>query len=386
MQESQKVNGFCEPSFLAVKAQFEKNMASGSELGAAVSVVKHGKVVVDLWAGFSDKKGSIPWQEDTLVNVFSSTKGVTALCVLHAVENGLIQLDKAVDYYWPEFAQNGKRDIPLAGLLSHQSGVAALREPVSDTALFDWEYMAKRVAEERPWWKPGTAHGYHMVTVGWMVGEVFRRAVGVTVGEYLQTDIVPPLRADFHIGLAESEFSRVAQLRGATDVPKGGRMYLFEKMAADRESLLFKALMNPQSLMTSANKDEWRKMELPSANGHGNARSLALLYGAAVNGTLFSGSMLEECTRPYVDGVDRVLETPSRFGPGFLLQQQGHPEMAFGPGARAFGHPGSGGSLGFADPDRGIGFGYVMNQMGPYVMVDPRARALVEAVYRGAEE
>ncbi|OUS26320.1 hypothetical protein A9Q99_19020 [Gammaproteobacteria bacterium 45_16_T64] len=381
MQPTPIVHGTCEIKYLGVKQQFEKNMRSGCELGAAISIVRHGELVVDLWSGYSDKKQTLPWEKDTIVNVFSTTKGITALCVQHALDSGLIDLDRPAQYYWPDFGKEGKQNITLRWMLSHQSGVAALREPVPDEALYDWDYMVKRVASERPWWKPGSEHGYHMVTVGWMVGEVFRRAVGCSVGEYLRDEVVAPLSADFHIGLGASEFSRVAQLRGATETPKDGRVFLFEKMAAEREGVLYKALMNPQTLMTSANKDEWRRMELPSANGHGNARSIAALYGAAVSGTLLSEAALSRCFETQSEGMDWVLEMPTRFGPGFLLQQEGHAEMSFGLGKRAFGHPGSGGSLGFADPDSGIGFGYVMNQMGPYVMVDPRARSLVDALY-----
>jgi len=188
---------------------------------------------------------------------------------------------------------------------------------------------------------------------------------------------------DFHLGLPDSEFSRVAQLRAPTEPPAEGRIYLSKRIMADRESLISKALLNPPTILSSANWDEWRRLELPSASGHGNARALATLYGAAVNNTQFiSEQALQRCTQEHSSGMDYVLEIPTRFGPGFMLQQLDDIETGFGTGQRAFGHPGSGGSLGFADPEKGLGFGYVMNQMGSYAMVDPRARSLVDALYR----
>lgn len=380
------VHGTCESRFDEVRWQFERNMASGSELGAAVAIMEQGALVVDLWSGYADKKKTAPWERDSIVNVFSSTKGVLALCIQHAVDKGLIELEKPVTYFWPEFGRNGKRDITLQWLLNHRSGVAALRDPVEDQALFDWDYMVSRFAEERPWWEPGVAHGYHMLSGGWMVGEVFQRVLGCSVGDYLNQEIAPSLGIDFFIGVPDSDLSRVVQLCGASDVPEEGRIFLFDRILKDRGGVLSKALTNPQSLMTSSNSDEWKRMKLPSATGFGNARSLATLYGAAVaENSFLSDEAIKRCSHVESEGVDRVLETPTRFGPGFLLQQLGDPETAFGRGLKAFGHPGSGGSLGFADPERGIGFGYVMNQMGPYLMVDPRARKLVDAMYKVLE-
>ncbi|MBV1921082.1 MAG: beta-lactamase family protein [Pseudomonadales bacterium] len=380
------MGGFCDAQFLRVQQQFEKNMNSGSELGSAVSIVQHGKLVVDLWAGYSDKKATIPWEKDSIVNVFSSTKGVAALCIQHALDAGLLDLEKKVTYFWPEFGQKGKRDTIFSWLLSHRAGVPALRDPVPDYALFDWDYMVTRFAEERPWWEPGVDHGYHMVSGGWMMGEVFRRALGCSIDEYLQTEIISKLDVDFYIGVPEEAMSRVAQLKSSFSVPENGRVFLFDKITADRGGALAKALMNPQSLMTSSNRDEWKRMELPSATGHGSARGLATLYGAAVGeGAFLSRRAISRCSEVASDGLDKVLDIQTRFGPGFLLQQQDNLETGFGSGARAFGHPGSGGSLGFADPEKEIGFGYVMNQMGSYLMVDPRARSLVEAMYQSLE-
>ena len=380
------VGGFCDAQFLRVKQQFEENMRSGGELGSAVAIVQCGKLVVDLWAGYSDKKATIPWEENSIVNVFSSTKGIAALCVQHALDAGLLNLEKKVTYFWPEFGQKGKRDTTFSWLLSHRSGVPALRDPVPDNALFDWDYMVARFADERPWWEPGLAHGYHMVSAGWMIGEVFKRALGCSIDEYLQTEIISKLDVDFYIGVPDDAMCRVAQLKPSSSVPENGRVFLFDKIVADREGVLAKALMNPQSLMTSSNRDEWKQMELPSATGHSNARGLATLYGAAVGGRSFlSEQAIQRCGEVVSEGLDRVLDIPTRFGPGFLLQQADNPETGFGSGQRAFGHPGSGGSLGFADPEREIGFGYVMNQMGPYLMVDPRARSLVEAMYESLE-
>lgn len=377
------VQGFCAPQFAQVRDEFEKLMRSPAEQGASLAIYHQGELKVNLWAGTRDKARKLPWEKDTLVNVFSTTKGVAALAVQRALDQGLLDLDKRVSHYWPEYGVEGKKDTKVAWILNHKAGQPAIRTPLPDEALFDWERITTTLARERPWWEPGRQHGYHMVTYGWLLGEVFRRAVGVTIGQYLREEISGPFGLDMFLGVPGSELSRLADLSGSSVPPAGGRLYLFGKVLADKESMTAKSLCNPMALMTSSNALAWRTMELPSANLHATAAALAALYGKAVcREGLLSEAALLRCQREESAGDDPVLHTRTRFGPGFMLQQVGHIEAGFGPGEKAFGHPGSGGSLAFADPEQELGFAYVMNQMATYVLVDPRPRGLVEAVYR----
>lgn len=377
------VQGHVAPGFEEVREVFARHLEQGIEKGAAISVVIEGEPVINLWAGTRDRNGELPWQENTLANIFSTTKAVTALCVQRAIDQGLIDLQREVRYYWPDFNRPDKRDILVAWFLNHRAGLPAITAPLPDQALFDWQWMTQSLVEQTPWWTPGSQHGYHPVTWGWLVGEVFRRAVGITVGQYLREEITAPLGLDLHIGLSADKHGDVADMLAARQPPTSDRVYLFGRIMGEPQGMTAKAMANPASLMSSSNKPAWREMELPSANGHSSARALAsLMFHGAAGERVISEKARQRCTRVESDGFDPVLHTETRFGPGFMLQVPGHLESGFGPGARAFGHAGSGGSLAFADPDQAMGFAYVMNQMGAYVFVDPRARALVEAVYR----
>jgi CubicO group peptidase (beta-lactamase class C family) len=377
------VMGHVAPGFEGVRDIFARHLADGIEKGAAVAVMREGELVVNLWGGSRDRNAEHPWQENTLVNIFSTTKAVTALCVQRAIDQGLLDLSREVRYYWPEFNRPDKRDTLVSWLLSHRAGLPAITTPLPDHALFDWPWMTKTLVEQTPWWTPGSRHGYHPVTWGWLVGEVFQRAVGVTVGQYLREEITGPLGLDLHIGLSADKHAAVADMLAARQPPSEDRVYLFGRIMADAQGMTAKAMANPASLMSSSNKPAWREMELPSANGHSSARALAtLMFHAAAGERLISEKARQRSLQMESDGFDPVLHTETRFGPGFMLQYPGHKESGFGPGARAFGHAGSGGSLAFADPDQSMGFAYVMNQMGAYVFVDPRARALLDEVYR----
>ena len=375
------ISGYCHPDFAAVQTQFESHFQQQSEAGAALAVWYRGELVVDCWGGTRDRAGELPWTEQTQVNVFSTSKMITALAVQRAVDNGDLDLQRPLKDVWPEFASEGKSDITLAWCLNHRAGLPAIREPVDDEALFDWDYMCQRLARERPWWRPGKQHGYHMVTFGWLVGEAFRRTLGVTLGQYLQDEIVQPLSLTMSLGISDPE-AEVADLLGVKTQPQQGRIHLFSRALEDREGVTAKALTNPASLMTSSNKPAWRQMELPSANIHCNARSLAMLLGECLAGErVISRAALTRLMTEESVGPDPVLTTNTRFGPGVMLQQLGDHEAGFGKVSQAFGHPGSGGAMGFADPDTGVAFAYVMNQMGPYLLVDPRPRALADAFY-----
>ncbi|HEX2485324.1 MAG TPA: serine hydrolase domain-containing protein [Myxococcota bacterium] len=381
------IEGFCAPGFEGVRDAFAAAFASGGEVGAAVAAVVGGEPVVDLWAGHADQARTRPWTRDTLVNVYSTTKGMTAICAHHLVERGKLDLDAPVARVWPEFAAADKGDVPLRWLLSHRAGLPAVRTLLPREALYDWDAMTNALAAETPWWTPGERHGYHALTFGWLVGEVVRRASGKSVGRYFRDEIAGPLGADFHIGLADAEHDRVAEM-SAIPLPEPGAEApaLAEVFMRDPMGMAALAFMNPPSMADGVNHAAWRRAEIPGANGHATARAIARIYAAIASGAagrapLLSKESIERCREEQSRGMDAVLQISTRFGGGFMRSQADVPGGSLGPGAGAFGHPGAGGSLGFADPEAGVGFGYAMNRMGPHILLDPRATALVDALY-----
>jgi CubicO group peptidase (beta-lactamase class C family) len=380
-----KIEGTCDPKFNRVKDAFAENFEKRSEVGAAAAVVLDGKSVVDIWGGHADKAATRPWTRDTLVNVYSTTKGVTAICAHRLVDKGLLDIDAPVAKYWPEFAQVGKDKLPVRFLLSHRAGLPAVRKILDGDALFNWTTMTNALAEQEPWWEPGTAHGYHAVTFGWLVGEVIRRITGKTPGVYLRDEIAGPLGLDFHIGLDAKHDGRVASLI-ASPPPGPGEPNIFAEAMKNPESVVAKAFMNPPLMGKPGlvNSREWRAAEIPAANGHGTARALARLYGALARGgeldgvRVMSKDEVAKCSIEQSNGPDKVLTLNTRFSQGFMMSQPG---ADLGPNAKSFGHPGAGGSLGYADPEAKIGFGYTMNKMQASLLIDPRATALIEAVY-----
>ncbi len=353
-----------------------------------VSVCVDGDTVVDLWAGHRDQARTLPWERDTLVNVYSTTKGMTALCAHRLIEDGKLDPDAPVSRYWPEFAAGGKSAVTVRHLLGHRSGLPAVRELLPPDALYDWDAITRALAAESPWWDPGTGHGYHAVTFGWLVGEVVRRISGRSLGTFFRDEIAGPLGADFHIGLPDAEHARVAEMSAIPmDAPPDGEgLSLAMTFMKDPQGMTARAFMNPPSLARGPNVPEWRRAEIPGANGHATARALARIYGAVARGGDLDGAhvigreSIDRCRSELSRGSDRVLQIETRFGHGFMLPQ-GRPGTDFGPNPGAFGHPGAGGSVGFADPERRVGFGYVMNRMGPHILLDPRATALIDATY-----
>ena len=377
-----EIHGACDARFAPVREAFARSFRAGGEVGAAVAVYLDGALVVDLWAGHKDFARTEPWQRDTLVNVYSTTKGVTALAAHRLVDEGSLDLDAPVAKYWPEFAQAGKGALPVRFLLSHRAGLPAVRKLLPNEALYDWNAMTDALAAEAPWWTPGTAHGYHAVTFGWLVGEVVRRIAGKSLGAYVRDTFARPLGLDFHIGLAESEHARVADILQQTPPDTTGEAaQLFTRALAQPEGVTARAFMNPPSMALGPNVPAWRSAEIPGANGHATARALATLYGRAAlgDGSVISRDAIARCRTEQSRGDDLVLGVPTRFGLGFMLRQESH-EGGRCLGAGAFGHPGAGGSLAFADPEARLGFGYVMNRMGPRILLDDRAIALVEAM------
>jgi CubicO group peptidase (beta-lactamase class C family) len=378
------IEGTCDARFARVREAFAENFVSRRETGASISIALDGRTVVDLWGGWADKARTRPWTRDTIVNVYSTTKGLTAICAHRLAAEGRLDLDAPVANYWPEFAANGKQRIAVRALLNHRAGLPAIRKPLVPEDLYDWRTMTDALAAEEPWWEPGTKHGYHALTFGYLVGEVIRRITGKSVGSYLRNEIAAPLKIDAHIGLDARDDGRVAGMIGALP-PAPGEFNLFAEAAKHPESVTAKTFMNPLVLsMATVNSRGWRGAEIPAANGHTNGRALARLYGAMARGGEVDGVRVVEdleisaCHTEESRGPDAVLLIPTRFSAGFMLSQ---PDEEMGPSARAFGHPGAGGSLGFADPDAKIGFGYAMNRMGGGILLDPRAKALIAAVY-----
>jgi CubicO group peptidase (beta-lactamase class C family) len=378
-----EIGGTCEPRFARVREAFAANFARG-EVGAALAVYVDGRLVVDLFGGHADAARTRPWKPDTIVNVYSTTKGMTAICANRLAEQGKLDLDAPVARYWPEFARAGKERIPVRWLLSHQAGVPALSKTVPREGRYDWRYMTEALAEQKPWWEPGTKHGYHALTYGYLVGEVVRRVDGRSLGVYFRDEVARPLGLDFWIGLPDSEHARCADMIPAPPTPPGAPNP-FAAAAANPESLVGRVFGNPPLEPGSVNTPEWRRAEIPAANGHGTARSLARVYGAlAVGGTLdgaqvLSRAQIERASAEQAFGNDEVLAPiPTRFGLGFMLTQ---PLIPFGPNPRSFGHPGAGGSIAFADPDARLGFAYVMNQMQVGLAGDARGFALISTVY-----
>lgn len=376
-----QIQGYFDLRFEAVRDQFAALLEGSQERGAALCVQVGGETVLDLWAGTADKDGQQAWHSDTLLNLFSCTKTYAAVTALQLVGEGKLDLDAPVARLWPEFAAAGKERITLRHLLSHRAGLPAIREPLPAEALYDWDAMTTALAAEQPWWTPGEGHGYAPITYGWLVGELIRRADGRGPGESIVARVARPLGLDFHVGLDDAEFHRVAHIaRGKGNLGDAAAQRLLKCMMSEPTALSTRAFTNPPSIMTSTNKPEWRRMQQPAANGHGNARSLAGFYAGLLDGSLLDSALLAELTREHSLGDDRTLLTQTRFGLGCMLEQPDVPNATYGMGRLAFGHPGAGGSIGFADPERDVAFGFVTNTLGPYVLMDPRAQHLARTL------
>ena len=372
-----QIQGYFDLRFEAVKEAFAALFNDPQERGAALCVQIDGETVLDLWAGVADKDGEQAWHSDTLANLFSCTKTFTAVAALQLVGEGKLALDRPVAQDWPEFAQAGKGAITLRQLLSHQAGLPALRQMLPPEALYDWQAMTAALAAEQPWWEPGSGHGYAPITYGWLLGELIRRVEGCGPGEAIVRRTAIPLGLDFHIGLHDDEFPRVAAIgRKKGDLGDAAAQRLLRCMMSEPASMTTRAFTNPPSIMTSTNKPEWRRMQQPAANGHGTARALAGFYTGLLQGRLLDAALLAELTREHACGEDRTLLTQTRFGLGCMLDQPQVANATYGLGPQAFGHPGAGGSIGFADPQRGVAFAFVTNSLGPYVLMDPRAQRL----------
>lgn len=382
------INGEVAVGFEPVREAFAANFERHGDIGAAVCVYQDGRPVVDLWGGVADPDTGRPWTRDTLQLVYSATKGATATAVHLLAQRGELDLDAPVAKYWPEFAANGKADIPVRWLLSHQAGLVTLDQPVPLAEALAWQPMVAALAAQSPQWIPGTAHGYHGRTWGWLVGEVIRRVSGRTPGRFFADEIAGPLGLDFFIGLPKTERDRVSRMVYrepdvdlTTAPPESIPDELRELVAAwrDPNSLTNRAYTVTDPAQIDFNAPEVQAAELPASNGVGTARGLARMYASLIGEVdglrLLTSETLASATEEQASGPDQVIVESSRFGSGYMLSTDSNPMI----GPRAFGHTGRGGSLGFADPEQGIAFGYVMNHIigGPN---DVRAPSLVDAV------
>ena len=397
------ISGYCEDNFLEARNIFEKSISSGFELGGSIAVEVQGKKVIDLWGGYLDHTQSKAWEENTLVNVFSTTKGIAAICLLQLIEKGLLDIEKPVCEYWPEFSVNGKENIPVKYLFCHKAGLCGVREPLESGAFSNWDLITSELAKQEPLWEPGTAHGYHAITYGHLVGELLRRIDGRTIGQYFKEEIAEPLNLDFWIGLPDSEFDRVSDIYPSKPGPLQYLFPLLTKLPrfvlpgrakflldfGDTSKPVGAAFNNPpvsSNKGLEANTKQWRNAEIPAANGHGTARSIAKLYGILANGGsrdgihVLSPETIEKGRQTQSDGKDLVLGgMRTRFGLGFML---GTENVSMGPNPNAFGHGGAGGSLGFSDPDNNISLGFVMNQMHQGITAWKTATDVAESVYK----
>ncbi|MGW0336744.1 serine hydrolase domain-containing protein [Streptomyces sp. NPDC003011] len=384
-QHAPQPHGHCDARFAAVRTAFEENFRDRGELGAAVTVTVDGETVVDLWGGWADARGTRPWERDTLVNVWSTTKGPVALCAHILADRGLLDFDAPVAAYWPEFAAAGKENVLVRHLLSHRAGLSGLREPHSLAQLCDWELTTKRLAATEPWWEPGTRSGYHALTYGFLVGEVVRRISGLLPGAFLEREVTGPLGIDFTIGLPEKEAGRATELVQPPIAATSEQAAVLSQLAP----AAIAAVTNPGVGAAAAGTPEWRAAEIPAANGHGTARAVAALYGVFAGRGSYDGHRVlsPEAAERVREGQGRCRDLvlgagfPSETEAGLGLWLSGS-NGSYGPNPRAFGHDGFGGSCGLADPEAGVSLGYVMNRMGPHIADDPRKMALIDALYR----
>jgi CubicO group peptidase (beta-lactamase class C family) len=389
-------NGLCKPGFERVAEAFKKNFDSNGEIGASVCLTVGGETVVDLWGGIANPKTGAAWTKDTVSIVFSCTKGATALCAHVLASRGKLDLDAPVVELWPEFGQHGKEAVTTRMMLDHSSAVPALRAPVKDSGPFEWDYMTARLADEVPFWPPGTRNGYHGFTFGWTVGEMVRRASGRSLGTFFREEVAKPLGLDFWIGLPEEIEPRVAPIIPYVYKAADAVTPFMRDLGTDKQSIASLFFFNVGAWRTKgANARESHAAEIGAANGVTNARGLAGMYAPLANG---GGKLVDGKTLVRMGEVsmathdDATLRIPTRFALGFMKSMDNRKRSMgaklFGEdvdsvilGSAAFGHVGAGGSLGFADPAAGLSFGYTMNQMGPGLLMNARGQALVDAAY-----
>ncbi|KAI1608332.1 beta-lactamase [Exophiala viscosa] len=379
-----EVQGHFEPAFQNVRDRLQNNINDGVELGAAICIIVDGKVVVDIYGGFKDEERTDPWVKDTIVNVWSSTKNISTLAALVLHDRGLLDVNENVSKYWPEFAANGKENIKVRHVLSHTSGVSAWERPFNTNDAYDLKQSTDRLAQQAPWWKPGSASGYQAINMGHLIGELVRRVTGKSLKQFVAEDIAGPLGADFQIGALETDWPRIATLIPPPAMP-------VDLSTLDENSVAVKTFSAPALDALAGNTAEWRRAEIGAANGHGNARSLArilsviTLDGKVDGHKLLSPETIDLIFHEQADGVDLAIGKPIRFGIGYAIagggSEESIPFVPRGKDRRACFWGGWGGSYNLMDVDKRVNVSYVMNKMGPGTLGSPRTGDYIEDIY-----
>jgi len=369
------IHGTCDPKFAPVKAAFEANFEHQSEIGASVAITHEGEFVVDLWGGHLKADKQAEWAENTIINVWSSTKTMAAMSLLLLADRGEIDLHERAAKYWPEFGAAGKSDVEVRHFLSHTVGLSGMDTPVEGDALYDWDWMTSELAAQAPWWEPGTQSGYHAITQGYLIGEIVRRVTGQSLGTFFKSEIADPLEADFHIGTPDDCTPRICPLTPpVTPMP-----------IANDGSIASRTFSNPAVDISVTLTEGWRKAEIPAANGHGNARSIVRAQTAMANGgqafgkRIMSEAGVMRIFEEQASGTDLVLGIPVTFGMGYGISSA---EMPLGPNKHTCYWGGYGGSVVLIDMDARLCISYVMNRMEPGLVGDTRGMSLVMAAYQ----
>ena len=387
-----EIKGTFDKSFSGVVTAFRRNFEDLGEVGASVAIMHEGRLVVDIWSGHSDTGLSQPWKHDTITNVFSITKTMATLSALVLADRGDLDVFKPVADYWPEFAANGKEKIEVRHLMSHTSGLSGWDKKITIREICDWRESTAILAEQLPWWQPGTSSGYHALTQGHLVGEVIRRITGESIGEFFAKEIAEPLGADFHIGLGEKDFYRVSDVIYPTEDIRDQMIERARSLVklGITDEVAVKTLQNPRNNEDNVNSEWWRKAEIPAANGHGNARSVATIQGLITNGGEINGVQLLKTEtidlifQEQSNGLDLVFLMPLRFGIGYALPNE---EFSFLPqDRRVCFWGGNGGSIIVNDVDENVTISYIMNKMIATPTVgDARGIGIIEAAYKALE-
>jgi len=377
---SMDVHGNCDEKFASVRDAFSNNLETGADVGATFAATIDGEVVIDLWGGYQDKEKTIPWEKNTIVNVYSTTKTMAALTMLMLADRGEIDFYQPVASYWPEFSANGKESVEVRHIMSHSAGLAGMDTWVNEDEIYDQDRIASLLAAQAPWWEPGIVSGYHSLTQGYLQAEIVKRVTGQTLGTFFAEEVAGPLGADFYIGVPPEKDDLVC-----TIIPDPKPMD--ESAAPDKGTIAYRTFAKPAVEASWAAHEGWRRAEIPAANGHGNARAVARIHAILANGGVADGKRFlsdEGVNRIFdvqTEGKDLVLQIPIRFGMGFGLNSD---IMPLSPNPNTCFWGGWGGSLAVIDTDAHLTAAYVMNQMAQTLMGDTRVAPLLQGFMAGA--
>lgn len=381
MQDMSTIQGDVSPGFEAVAQAFQQLFTDFGERGAGVCLIHHGEVVIDLWSGTRDKSESLSWQGDTRSNIFSASKALVAVAVLQLVDRGLLGLDQTIASIWPEFGVQGKSKITVGDVLCHRSGMNAFHAKIEDDAIYDWRRITGAIANDTPWWEPGSEQGYSPMLYGWILGEVVCRVSQCSsFDDYIQQFIARPLGLTCQFGLSDEQLESVADVVPMKSIQTRTGGSLVEVIRANPRGVTNRAFSNPSSLMVGTNQPAWRQAQIPAANGQASARDLAQLYSCLSDlgdSRLLSAERREWLWREHTSAEDKVLHSPLSFSWGFMRLLPTNVQSE-----RYFCHPGAGGSLGYGDASEGFGFGFVSRVMGQAILMDERAEHLLNSVYQ----